>query len=87
MKGTISASLKIWILSRNFNIWRSVVFLFTFLVKAAELVPVLFQIIEQIELNDVIAVLVAIDEFYIILPDPELYAKRLAVATIQVGVH
>ena len=34
--------------SRNFNIWQSVVFLFTFLVKASELVPVLFQIIEQI---------------------------------------
>ena len=73
--------------SRNFNIWRSVVFLFTFLVKATELVPVIFQIIEQIELNDVIAVLVAIDEFYIILPDPELYARGLTVATIQVGVH
>ena len=57
------------------------------MVKAAELVPVLFQIIEQIELNDVIAVLVAIDEFYIILPDPELYARGLAVATIQVDVH
>ena len=29
----------------------------------------------------------AIDDFYIILPDPELYARGLAVATIQVGVH
>ena len=73
--------------SRNFNIWQSVVFLFTFLVKASELVPVLFQIVEQIELNDVIAVMAAIDEFCIILPDPELYARGLAVATIQVGVH
>ena len=73
--------------SRNFNIWQSVVFLFTFLVKASELVPVLFQIIEQIEINDVIAVMVAINEFYIILPDSELYPRRLAVATIQVGVH
>ena len=68
--------------SRNFNIWQSVVFLFTFLVKVSELVPVLFQIVEQIELNDVIAVMEAIDEFYIILPDPELYARGLAVATI-----
>jgi hypothetical protein len=57
------------------------------LVKAAELVPVLFQIIEQIEINDVIAVMAAIDEFYITLPDPTLYARGLAVATIQVGVH
>ena len=73
--------------SRNFNIWQSVVFLYTFLVKAAEFVPVLFQIIEQIEINDVIAVMAAIDEFYIVLPDPELYARGLAVATIQVGVH
>jgi hypothetical protein len=77
----------LYLSSRNFNIWHSVVFLFTFSVKAAELVPVLFQIIEQIELNDVIAVLVAIDEFDIILPDLELYARGLAVAIIQVGVH
>ena len=46
--------------SRNFNIWQSVVFLYTFLVKAAELVPVLSQTIEQLELNDVIAVMAAI---------------------------
>ena len=52
-------------------------YFFTFLVKAAELVPVLFQTIEQIELNDVIAVMGAIDDFYIILPDPELYARDL----------
>jgi hypothetical protein len=62
--------------SRNFNIWQSVVFLFTFLVRASELVPVLFQIIEQIEINDVIAVMAAIDEFYIILQDPELYSRE-----------
>ena len=49
--------------SQNFNIWQSVVFLFTFLVKAAELAPDLFQTVEQIELNDVIVVLVTIDEF------------------------
>ena len=73
--------------SRNFNIWQSVVFLYTFLVKAAELVPVLSQTIEQLELNDVIAVMAAIEDFYIILPDPELYARGLEVATIQVGVH
>ena len=41
----------------------------------------------QKKLNDVIAVLVAIDEFYIILPDPELYTRGLAVAPIQDGVH
>ena len=54
------------------------VFLFTSLVtKAAELVPVLFQTIEKIKLNDVISVLIAIDEFYNILPDPELYARGM----------
>ena len=47
--------------SGNFNTWQSAIFLFTFLVKAADLVLVLFQTIEQIKLNDVIAVLVAID--------------------------
>ena len=73
--------------ARNLNIWQSVVFLYTFLVKAAELVPVLCQTIEQLELNDVISVMGAIDDFYIILPDPELYARGLAVAIIQVGVH
>ena len=49
--------------SRNFNIWQSVVFLYIFLVKAAELVPVLSQTIEQLELNDVIAVMAAIEDF------------------------
>ena len=42
--------------SRNYNIWQSVVNLFSFLVKAAERVPVLYQTIQQIELNNVTAV-------------------------------
>jgi hypothetical protein len=29
--------------SRNYNIWQSVVYLFSFLIKAAEMVPVLYQ--------------------------------------------
>ena len=49
--------------SKNFDIWQSVVFLYTFLVKAAELVPLLFQTIEQLKFNDVIAVMGAIDDF------------------------
>ena len=49
--------------SRNFNIWQSVVYLFSFLIKAAEMVPVLYQNIQQIELNNVTAVIQAIDEF------------------------
>ena len=59
--------------SRNFNIWQSVVYLFSFLIKAAEMVSVFYQNIQQIELNNATAVIQAIDEFYIVLPDPEIY--------------
>ena len=45
--------------SRNFNIWQSVVYRFLFLIKAAEMVPVLYQNKQQIELNDVTAVIQA----------------------------
>ena len=72
--------------SRNYNIWQSVVYLFSFLVKAAERVPVLYQTIQQIELNNVTAVIQAIDEFYIVLPDPEIYSRGLRVSTIRVAV-
>ena len=71
----------------NVNIWQSVVYLFSFLIKAAEMVPVLYQTVQQIALNDVTAVIKAIDEFYIVLPDPEIYSRGLMVSTIQVGVH
>ena len=73
--------------SRNFNIWQSVVYLFSFLIKAAEMVPALYQNIQQIELNNVTAVIQAIDEFYIVLPDPEIYSRGLMVSTFHVGVH
>jgi hypothetical protein len=73
--------------SRNYNIWQSVVYLFSFLIKASELVPVLYQTIQQIELNNVAAVLQAIDKFYVVLPDPELYSRGLKVSTISVAVH
>ena len=73
--------------SRNYNIWQSVVYLFSFLIKASEFVPVLYQTIQQIELNNVTAVIQAIDEFYIVLPDPELYSRGLKISTIRVGVH
>ena len=72
---------------RNFNIWQSVVYLFSFLINAAELVPVLYQTVQQIALNDVTAVIKAINEFYIVLPDPEIYSRELMVSTIRVGVH
>ena len=73
--------------SRNFNIWQNVVYLFSFLIKAAEMAPVLYQNIQQFELNNVTAVIQAIDEFYIVLPDPEIYSRGLMVYTIRVGVH
>ena len=51
------------------------------------MVPILYQTILQIELNNVTAVLQAIDEFHIVLPDPEIYSRELMVSTICVGVH
>ena len=51
------------------------------------MVPVLYQTAQQIALNDVTAVIQAIDEFYIVLPDPEIYSRGLMVSTIRVGVH
>ena len=72
---------------RNFNIWQSVVYLFTFLVKAVDFVPVLYQMIKQIESNDVVSVLLAIDEFYIVIPDPELYSPGLSDARNHVDVY
>ena len=72
---------------RNYNIWQSVVYLFSFLVKAAERVPALYQTIQQIELNNVTSVIQAIDEFYIVLPVSEIYSKGLRVSTICVAVN
>ena len=45
------------------------------------------QTAQQIALNDVTTVIQAIDEFYIVLPDPELSFRGLVVSTIRVGVH
>jgi hypothetical protein len=73
--------------SRIYNIWQSVVYLYSLLIKAAEMVPVLYQTIQQMELNNVTAVIQAIDEFYIVLADPEIYSRGLMVSTIRVGVH
>jgi hypothetical protein len=50
------------------------------------LVPVLYQTIQQIELNNVTAVIQVIVEFYIVLPDPEIYLRGLKVSTIRVAV-
>ena len=69
---------------RNFNIWQSVVYLFSFLIKAAETVPVLYQTVQQIDLNDVTAVIKAIDEFYIVLPDPEIYSRGAIFLTVPI---
>jgi hypothetical protein len=73
--------------SRNCNIWQSVVYLFSFLIKAAEMMPVPYQTIKQIEFNNVTAMLQAIDEFYIVLPDPEIYSREYMVSTFHVSVH
>jgi hypothetical protein len=73
--------------SRNYKIRQSEVYLFSFFIKVAEMVPVLYQTIQQIELNNVTAVIQDIDEFYIVLPDPEIYLRGLMVSTIRVAVH
>jgi hypothetical protein len=73
--------------SRNKIIWQSVVYLFIFLIKAAEMVPLLYQTTQQIELNNVTTVIQAINKFYIVLLDHEIYSRRLMVSTIRVGVH
>jgi hypothetical protein len=64
-----------------------VVHLFSFLLKVAELVLVLYQTTQQIELNNVTAVIQAIDEFYIVFSDPEIYSRELMVSTICVAVN
>ena len=51
------------------------------------MVPVLYQTMQQIELNNVTAVIQAIDEFYIVLPDLEIYSRGLMELTIRAGVH
>jgi len=59
-----------------------------FLVKATEFfVPVLYQLIQQIELNDVRSVLLAIDKFHVIIPDTEQYAPGLSAISPHVDVY
>jgi hypothetical protein len=65
------------------NVWS----ICSHLLKVAELVPVLYQTIQKIELNNVTAVIQAIDKFCIVFPDPEIYSRGLMVSTIRVAVH
>ena len=50
-------------------------------------VPVLYQLIQQIELNDVRSVLLAIDKFHVIIPDTEQYAPGLSAISPHVDVY
>ena len=59
-----------------------------FLVKATEFfVPVLYQLIQQIELNDVRSALLAIDRFHVIIPDTKQYAPGLPTISPHVDVY
>ena len=45
------------------------------------------QLIQQIELNDLMSVLLAIDELHVIIPDTELYATGLSAISPHVDVY
>ena len=66
----------------------SVTNLFIFsLLRQRNFVPVLYQLIQQIELNDVTSVLLAIDKFHVIIPDTELYDPGLSAISPHVDVY
>ena len=46
-----------------------------------------YQLIQQIELNDLMSVLLAIDELHVIIPDTELYAPGLSAISPHVDVY
>ena len=58
--------------------------LFNYLAIAAEQVPVLSQQFNNLLLNDVNGAMKPLNDFYIQLPDPELYARNLLVGGLRV---
>jgi hypothetical protein len=59
----------------NYNKWCSVMFLFNFLVKASEFVPILSQQYLQLTLNDVASAIQLILDFYREMSGPQIYAR------------
>ena len=57
------------------------------LLRQRSFVPVPYQLIQQIELNDLMSVLLAIDELHVIITDTELYAPGLSAILPHVDVY
>ena len=67
----------------NYNKWCSVMFLFNFLVKASEFVPILSQQYMQLTLNDVASAIQLIMDFYREMPGPQIYARAIQFNTLK----
>jgi hypothetical protein len=67
----------------NYNKWSSVMFLFNFLVKASEFVPILRQQYLQSTLNDVASAIQLIMDFYREMPGSQLYAIAMHFNTLK----
>ena len=58
-------------------------FLFSFLVKASEFVPILSQQYLQLNLNDVASAIKLILDFYREMPGPQIYARAMQFNTLK----
>ena len=58
-------------------------FMFSFLVKASEFVPILSQQYLQLILNDVASAIQLILDFYREMPGPQIYAKAMQFSTLK----
>ena len=67
----------------NYNKWCSVMFLFSFLVKASEFVPILSQQYLQLTLNDVALAIQLILDFYKDMPGPQINARAMQFNTLK----
>jgi hypothetical protein len=67
----------------NNNKWCSVMFLFNFLVKASEFVPILRQQYLQVSLNDVPSAIQLILDFYREIPGTQIYARAMQFNTLR----
>ena len=57
------------------------------MLRQRNFVPVIYQLIQQIELNDVRSSLLAIDKFHVIIPDTKQYAPGLSAISPHVDVY
>jgi hypothetical protein len=68
---------------RNYNTYQSVIFLFHYLMKAAESVPNLYIQMQMLTINDTAGAMNLIRNYYREWQEPEIYAKALEYNTIQ----